>query len=108
MGKGACRKSDIWSLGCTLIEMLSGERPWPQFRNQMALLYHVANSEDTPPTASFDSAVGEECRDFIATCLMRDQEQRWLAAQLSTHPFVAAKKASAGLSSDRTPADPPR
>ena len=61
----------------------------------MALLYHVANTDAIPPTDSFDSLIGAECRDFISQCLVRDPRERWSAAQLSTHPFVAARKAAA-------------
>ena len=32
------RATDIWSLGCVVVEMASGERPWREFQAQPALV----------------------------------------------------------------------
>ena len=37
------RKSDIWSFGCTLIEMTSGKNPWSEynFDNPYAAIFKI-------------------------------------------------------------------
>ena len=35
--------ADVWSMGCTFVEMVTGEMPWPMFPNPMAAMYHIAD-----------------------------------------------------------------
>jgi mitogen-activated protein kinase kinase kinase len=34
------KKADIWSVGCLIVEMLTGEHPWAQL-NQMQAIFKV-------------------------------------------------------------------
>ena len=36
------RKADIWSVGCLIVEMLTGEHPWAQL-SQMQAIFKVRN-----------------------------------------------------------------
>jgi serine/threonine protein kinase len=34
------KRADVWSLGCTVIEMMTGRMPWlPKFTNPIAAMY---------------------------------------------------------------------
>ena len=35
------RKSDIWSFGCTIVEMATAQHPWPNSDNVYSILYKV-------------------------------------------------------------------
>ena len=56
-GSISWRKADLWSLGCTALEMTTGKAPWSQFNNPVTILYHIACQDTLPeyPTpASFE------------------------------------------------------
>ena len=42
--KGRGRRSDIWSLGCTLIELLTGQNPWPEASKVQQVYDNVLNN----------------------------------------------------------------
>ena len=45
--KGASTKSDIWSLGCTVIELLTGRPPYADVTNSMSgKLFNLASFDD--------------------------------------------------------------
>ncbi|KAE8715510.1 Mitogen-activated protein kinase kinase kinase YODA [Hibiscus syriacus] len=73
---------DIWSLGCTVIEMLNGKPPWSDFEGPQAL-FKVLNQNPTVP-----DALSPEGKDFLHCCFQRNPAERPSAAMLLEHPFV--------------------
>ena len=48
-GSISWRKADIWSLGCTTLEMTTGKAPWCQFDNPVTIMYHIACQDTSLP-----------------------------------------------------------
>ncbi|XP_027767890.1 mitogen-activated protein kinase kinase kinase 18-like isoform X2 [Solanum pennellii] len=80
--------ADIWSLGCTIIEMATGKTPWGGdiCTNPLAAVMKIACTNEMPQFPSNFSDVG---LDFLAKCLERDSKKRWKVEQLLHHPFVS-------------------
>jgi serine/threonine protein kinase len=86
---GYGRQADIWSVGCTVIEMATGQPPFSNFSSQVTALFHIASSEEAPPTPEGWSPEGE---DFLTQCLRRNPRARPNATQLLCHPWLAERR----------------
>ncbi|KHN06128.1 Mitogen-activated protein kinase kinase kinase 1 [Glycine soja] len=75
--------ADIWSLGCTVLEMLTGENPYSPLESMQAL-FRIGRGE--PPHVP--DSLSRDARDFILQCLKVDPDERPSAAQLLNHTFV--------------------
>ncbi|NXS25793.1 M3K19 kinase, partial [Pomatostomus ruficeps] len=86
---GYGRKSDIWSVGCTVFEMATGKPPLASMDRAAAMFYIGAHRGLMPPLPDrFSSAAVE----FVHACLTRDQHERPSALQLLDHPFVKGRQ----------------
>ncbi|KAI0515814.1 hypothetical protein KFK09_008482 [Dendrobium nobile] len=77
---------DVWSLGCTVVEMATGKSPWPKATNPVAAIHQISFSSDVPALPDW---VSDKGKDFVSKCLRRDPKERWTADQLLHHPFIA-------------------
>ena len=88
--------SDVWSVGCTLVEMATGQLPWPQFPNPMAAMFHISQGI-APPLGS--TKLTEACADFLGLCCRPAPSDRPSPSQLRTHSFLTllARRPPTGL-----------
>ncbi|CAA6663867.1 unnamed protein product [Spirodela intermedia] len=63
---------DIWSFGCTIIEMVTSKPPWCQYEG-VAAIFKIVNSKDIP---EIPSHLSREGKDFLRLCLQRDPSAR--------------------------------
>ncbi|XP_037023109.2 mitogen-activated protein kinase kinase kinase 19 isoform X3 [Artibeus jamaicensis] len=82
---GYGRKSDIWSIGCTVFEMATGKPPLASMGRMAAMFYIGAHRGLMPPLPEHFS---ESAADFVRVCLTRDQHERPSAVQLLKHSFL--------------------
>jgi serine/threonine protein kinase len=85
---------DIWSLGCCVLEMATGRRPWSNLDNEWAVMYHVVTGHPPLPDPSQLSELG---MDFLKQCFIRSAQQRPSAIDLLKHPWIDAVKVSANM-----------
>ena len=81
-------KADIWSVGCTVVEMLNGgDVPWSEnFENIYSALLFISTHEGLP--TNVPETIDPECRDFLEHCFRHDPEERWSATGLMGHPWL--------------------
>lgn len=75
---------DIWSLGCTVLEMATSKPPWSQYEG-IAAMFKIGNSKELP---TIPEHLSDEGKEFIRQCLQRDPSKRPSAAELLQHPFI--------------------
>jgi len=68
---------DIWSVGCTIIELITGKPPYYDLQPMQALFRIV--SDDYPP---FPESVTKALHDFLIACFQKDPNMRPRASDL--------------------------
>jgi mitogen-activated protein kinase kinase kinase len=78
--------ADIWSLGCVILEMATGRRPWSSLDNEWAIMYNIA--QGNPPQQPDEDQLSDAGRTFLKRCFERDPSKRASAAELLQDPWI--------------------
>jgi len=83
-------RSDVWSLGITLIELATGKFPYPKWNSVFEQLTQVVHGD--PPRLNQVIRNGNsftiEFINFVNLCLMKDETVRPKYNKLLEHPFI--------------------
>ena len=84
MSEGHGRAADIWSSGCVVIEMATGQRPWYELESNYQIMFKVGMGErpDIPERLS------KEGQNFLEKCFVHNPRQRATAEDLLSQPFL--------------------
>ncbi|KAL6651882.1 hypothetical protein ACP70R_010807 [Stipagrostis hirtigluma subsp. patula] len=80
---GVCAASDIWSVGCTVIELLTCAPPYYDLQPMPALFRIVQDVQPPIP-----EGLSPEITDFLRQCFQKDAMQRPDAKTLLMHPWL--------------------
>lgn len=80
--------SDVWALGCIVLEMLTGKPPWSEYKelNGEELLKKIGEGRESP---RIPNGITKEAKDFLKGCFVRKSMYRLTADMLLHHPFLA-------------------
>lgn len=80
---GVCAASDIWSVGCTVIELLTCVPPYYELQ-PMPALFRIVQDERPP----IPDSLSPDITDFLRQCFKKDARQRPDAKTLLSHPWI--------------------
>ena len=83
-GLGGSRFSDIWSIGCTVLEMFQGEPPYSDIKEAFGVFNCICKKKELPHIPEDMSYL---LKDFVLKCLQFEPSKRYNVYELKKHPF---------------------
>uniref|UniRef100_A0A0A9X3I5 mitogen-activated protein kinase kinase n=3 Tax=Lygus hesperus TaxID=30085 RepID=A0A0A9X3I5_LYGHE len=81
-------RSDIWSLGITLMEVATGKFPYPKWVSVFEQLFQVVNGDPPSLKGNTEIEFTTEFVDFVDTCLIKEETLRPKYNTLLKHQFI--------------------
>ncbi|MCO5584951.1 hypothetical protein L7F22_038883 [Adiantum nelumboides] len=86
---GYSAKVDIWSLGCVVLEMFAGRRPWSD-EEAVQAMFKIGAERRAPPIPP-DVRLSKAAAHFLKICFAVDPNERPTASRLLAHVFPHAE-----------------
>ncbi|KXN83851.1 MAP kinase kinase kinase mkh1 [Leucoagaricus sp. SymC.cos] len=88
-GRGYDGKIDIWSVGCMVMEMWSGEKPWGADENFYTIMLKLNEKRTSPPVpVQLQKELPPDAHKFRELCFHINPVQRPSAGELKQHPYL--------------------
>eukprot|EP00961_Rhodomonas_salina_P113773 1530111-Rhodomonas_salina.1 len=75
--------SDIWAVGCSVLQLVAGRVPWDEEDSSFSALFKIGHGQHPPIPAHFSARL----RSFLSLCF-QPVDLRPSASALLSHPFL--------------------
>ena len=77
--------SDIWSIGCSVIEMITGKPPFYEIGSNISILNYLYKIKEP---VSLPKEISKDLKDFLEKCLQIEPCKRFNVKKLLDHKFI--------------------